>query len=56
MSGSRLFQSLLLFGLGPIGKHLASKFLNLFNGHSFRFIGGSTLGNSLIHLVGYLLQ
>ena len=56
MSGLRLFQRLLLFGLRPIREHFTSKFSNLFNRHSFCFIGSRTIGNGLIHLIGYLLQ
>src|SRR5262245_27887507 len=56
MAGLRLLQHLLLFGLRPVGEHFTSKPLYLFNRHGFGFIGSRTVGNRLIHLVGYLLQ
>ena len=54
--GPRSLQRILLFGFGPIGEHLASKFLKLPHRHSFRFISSCTVGDRLIHLIGNLLQ
>jgi hypothetical protein len=54
--GARSLQRVLLFGFGPIGKHLTSEFLKLSNRHSFRFISSCPISDRLIHLISNLLQ
>src|SRR5579862_90310 len=56
MIAASLLQGLLLLGFSPILKHLASQLLNLFDRHCLGLISRGTVGNRLIHLVGYFLQ
>ena len=56
MLGLRLCQTVRLFFLRPIFEQFPPQQADLLDGSGFGFIGGSALGNGLIHQIGKAMQ